>query len=84
MQKELRLSQAAASDIDNVADFILHQYGAPLASKRFTHALRDYLESIAGHPEIYPLNYYEQLRHYGSSDMRKTSFRKKWIILFNF
>lgn len=68
--------------IVQIADFIENQYSAPLAAEKFVYDIWQFIAFIGRHPEIYPLNYYDQLRCYGSSGLRRTVFRDKWVILY--
>ncbi len=70
-------------EILQIKNYITNQFSAPLTAKRFALDLGLFIAFIGQHPEIYPLNYHDQLCRYGSPDLRRAIFRKKWAILFD-
>ncbi len=85
MRKRLLLiSNSVRFDILQIENYIIREYSALRSAQKFKVELLQYFERIALHPEIYPLNNFQQLQYCGFPDMRKAVFRKKWIILFDF
>ena len=83
MRKRIIVIDASVNaEIVRIADFIENHYSAPLAAEKFVYDIWTFIAFIGRHPEIYPLNHYGQLRRYGSSDLRRTVFRDKWVILY--
>ena len=83
-RRQLLISNSVRRDIQQIEYYIIWEYSALQSAQKFKIELIQYLERIALHPEIYPLNNFQQLRCYGFSDMRKAVFRRKWVILFDF
>ena len=82
-KRTIVISEYVKEEVFQIITFIETYYQAPLTAKRWFAELRLYLLNIANHADIYPLNPYIQLQQYGSLQMRKTTFRDKWIILFD-
>ena len=83
LKRTIVISKCVKEEVFQIITFIEDHYQAPITAKRFFAELQLYLLSIANHADIYPLNPYIQLQRYGSSQMRKTVFRDKWVILFD-
>ena len=81
-KKTIIIDTSVNEEIVRIADFIENHYSAPLAAENFVYDIWYFIAFIGRHPGIYPLNYYEQLRRYGSPGLRKATFRDKWVVLF--
>jgi len=83
MQKrKIVVDKNVNDEVFQIKNYIVHQYAAPLAAKKWALDFWTFIAFIGRHPEIYPLNHYDQLRRYGSSGLRRTVFRDKWVVLY--
>ncbi len=81
-ERKIIVEENVNEEIFQIKNYITNQFSAPLTAKRFALDLGLFIAFIGRHPGIYPLNYYEQLRRYGSPGLRKATFRDKWVVLF--
>ncbi len=80
--RQLIVEKNVFDDIYQIVDFIEQNYKAPQTATKFKNSFISFIESINQYPEIYPKNRSKQLMMFGSANLQKAVFRKKWIILF--